>query len=85
MMGGVPPRGRGGDVAASGELRASHEDRDRVAELLRVAAGDGRLSLDELDNRLDTPVTLRIDVHRRPAGPRLGMPASPVRPLCAAL
>ena len=26
---------------AGGELRASHADRDQVAELLRVAAGDG--------------------------------------------
>lgn len=34
------------------ELRASDHDRDRVAEVLRQAAGDGRLSLDELDERL---------------------------------
>ena len=30
--------------AAQGELRASHADRDRVVEVLRVAAGDGRLT-----------------------------------------
>jgi hypothetical protein len=30
-------------------LRVSHEDRDQVAEQLRVAAGDGRLTADELD------------------------------------
>jgi hypothetical protein len=35
------------------DLRVSHEDRERVAEDLRVAAGDGRLSLEELDQRLD--------------------------------
>jgi hypothetical protein len=34
-------------------LRASHEDRDRVIEQLRVAAGDGRLSLPELDERIE--------------------------------
>jgi len=34
-------------------MRVSHEDRERVAEDLRVAAGDGRLSLEELDQRLD--------------------------------
>lgn len=34
-------------------LRASDADRDRVAEVLRAAAADGRLSLDELDERLD--------------------------------
>jgi hypothetical protein len=35
------------------ELRASHQDRDRIAEQLRVAAGDGRLTMDELDERLE--------------------------------
>src|SRR5919205_1057067 len=34
------------------ELRASDHDRDRVAEVLRQAAGDGRLTLEELDERL---------------------------------
>jgi DUF1707 SHOCT-like domain len=41
------------------ELRASHEDRDRVAELLRVAAGDGRLTANELDERLEQALTAR--------------------------
>jgi hypothetical protein len=41
------------------ELRASHEDRDRVAEQLRIAAGDGRLSMDELDERLEKALTAR--------------------------
>jgi hypothetical protein len=40
-------------------LRVSHEDRDRVAEQLRVAAGDGRLTADELDQRLETALTAR--------------------------
>ncbi|MFC6885104.1 MULTISPECIES: DUF1707 SHOCT-like domain-containing protein [Actinomadura] len=35
------------------EMRASDSDRDRVAQLLRDAAGDGRLTLEELDERLD--------------------------------
>ncbi len=34
-------------------LRASDADRERIAEKLREAAGDGRLTLDELDERLD--------------------------------
>ena len=42
-----------------GALRVSHEDRDRVAEALRVAAGDGRLSADELDERLERALTAR--------------------------
>jgi len=40
-------------------LRVSHEDRDEVAERLRVAAGDGRLTADELDERLETALTAR--------------------------
>lgn len=51
----------GREVAASGHgaLRVSHEDRDRVAEALRVAAGDGRLTADELDERLEKALTAR--------------------------
>ncbi len=41
------------------ELRASHQDRDQVVEVLRVAAGDGRLSPDELDERLEVAMTAR--------------------------
>jgi hypothetical protein len=48
----------GGEVARS-ELRASHEDRDRVVELLRVSAGDGRLTAEELDERLGQAMTAR--------------------------
>lgn len=46
-------------VPGRGELRASHEDRDRIVERLRVAAGDGRLTAEELDQRLDVALTAR--------------------------
>jgi len=48
----VPSEGAGG-------LRASHADRDQVVEQLRVAAGDGRLSPEELDERLELALTAR--------------------------
>lgn len=35
------------------DLRASDADRERTAELLRHAAGEGRLTMEELDERLD--------------------------------
>jgi Domain of unknown function (DUF1707)/Cell wall-active antibiotics response 4TMS YvqF len=35
------------------QMRASHADRERVAEILRTAAGDGRLDIDELQQRLE--------------------------------
>ena len=51
MTGEVAPQGRDDELAAPDGLRASHEDQDRVAELLRVAVGDGRLTAEELDGR----------------------------------
>jgi len=44
---------------ARSELRASHEDRDRVVEVLRVSAGDGRLTAEELDQRLELALSAR--------------------------
>ena len=59
MAGEITPRGSGDEQLPVRELRASHEDRDRVVELLRMAAGDGRLSADELDQRLEVALTAR--------------------------
>ncbi len=61
MTGETSPARREGDTEAMvrGQLRASHEDRDRVVEILRVAAGDGRLTADELDERLEAALTAR--------------------------
>jgi Domain of unknown function (DUF1707) len=59
MAGEMSPAGRGDEAASPDQLRASHEDRDRVVELLRVAAGDGRLTAEELDARLEVALTAR--------------------------
>jgi Domain of unknown function (DUF1707) len=60
MMGEISPVGRGdGDLPPADRLRASHEDRDRVIEMLRVAAGDGRLTPDELDERVEIAFSAR--------------------------
>jgi hypothetical protein len=52
-----------GEVSRSGEalldLRASHADRDRVVDVLRIAAGDGRLTAEELDERVEAALTAR--------------------------
>ncbi|MFH8384281.1 DUF1707 domain-containing protein [Kitasatospora sp. NPDC018058] len=40
-------------------MRASHADRDRVVDRLSVAAGEGRLSADELDQRLEAALSAR--------------------------
>ncbi len=59
MTGEVSPADRPVGTGAQAELRASHADRDRVVEVLRVAAGDGRLSAEELDERLEAALTAR--------------------------
>jgi hypothetical protein len=59
MTGDVSPASGAGDLRPRAELRASHADRDRVVEVLRVAAGDGRLSAEELDQRLEQALTAR--------------------------
>jgi hypothetical protein len=74
------------------DLRCSDADRDLVAEALRLAAGDGRLTLDELDERLDAtyhartyrelePVVADLPGARVP-GPRGGTlpPPAPAQP-----
>jgi len=86
MTGEVSPLGHGDEVASPGELRASHEDRDRVAELLRVAAGDGRLTAEELDERLEKALTARTyaelaELSRDlPAAPGLAAGVAALRP-----
>jgi Domain of unknown function (DUF1707) len=55
----VVPAPDPGALGTPGALRASHADRDLVAEQLRVAAGDGRLSPEELDERLELALTAR--------------------------
>ncbi len=61
MTGELSPTGDGPGTGAGPELRASHEDRDRVVEILRVAAGDGRLTAAELDERLEAALTARTN------------------------
>jgi hypothetical protein len=41
------------------ELRASHEDRDRVVDILRTAGDDGRLTAEELDARVERALSAR--------------------------
>src|SRR5687768_14903991 len=59
------------------QLRISDAERHQVAEILREAAGEGRLDLDELDSRLEAtyaartyadlvPITLDLPAHPHP-------------------
>ena len=81
MTGELQPAGDSSSPVPRDELRVSYEDRDRVAEQLRVAAGDGRLTAEELDERLEIALTARTYAELArvtrdlPAGTVLGAPA----------
>jgi len=47
-------RARRNDVPPPAELRASDADRERIAQVLQDAHADGRLTLEELEERLGT-------------------------------
>jgi class 3 adenylate cyclase len=46
--------------------RASHADRDRVVDVLKAAAADGRLTADDLDQRLEAALTARTRADLEP-------------------
>lgn len=47
------------------QIRIGHAERDEAVETLRVAAGDGRLTIDELDERIEAALhaKTRADLH----------------------
>jgi Domain of unknown function (DUF1707) len=59
------------------ELLTSDADRERVAERLRVAAGEGRLTPAELEERLERAFSARTDAELEPLVADL--PTSPPR------
>lgn len=74
-----------GQTPDPSRLRISDDDRHQVAEVLRQAAGEGRIDLDELDQRLEAaysaktygelvPITVDLPVTGRP------LPATSPRP-----
>jgi hypothetical protein len=68
-------------------LRASDADRERVANVLREAAGDGRLTMDELDQRLDAVYAAKTYAELEPIThdlPGTGATYTPPAPSAAA-
>ena len=74
MTGEVAPTSQPPD----GVIRASHADRDKAVELLRIAAGDGRLTPEELDDRLEAALTAKTLSEL--AVLTIDLPATPGRP-----
>jgi hypothetical protein len=64
-------------------LRVSHADRDRVVEILRDAAGDGRLDAEELDERVERALQARTFAELEPLTQDLPVP-QPAPPLVPA-
>ncbi len=73
-------------------LRISDEDRHKVADLLRDAAGEGRIDLEELDERLEAAyaaktygdlVPITIDLPAHPQQPATPVPARKTLPTTA--
>ncbi|MER6398370.1 DUF1707 domain-containing protein [Kitasatospora sp. NPDC001603] len=72
---------KAGDVSAE-DIRASHADRDEVVEILRDAAADGRLTAEELDERLT--VALNARTFGELAGLTRDLPVAPLAPVVPA-
>jgi hypothetical protein len=54
-----PPTGEPQEPATPPDLRASDADRDRVIDVLRAAATDGRLTADEFNERMEAALSSR--------------------------
>jgi hypothetical protein len=70
------------DSPCGADLRASDADRDVAADILCAAVADGRLTLAELEDRLEEVLSARTlrEIARRISdlpGPRLPRPAAP--------
>jgi len=48
-----------GNLPARAQQRVGHDEREATAERLRIAAGDGRLTLEELEVRLESALAAR--------------------------
>ncbi len=65
-------------------LRASDADRESVANVLREAAGEGRLTMDELDERLDAAYAAKTYAELRPITHDLPGPGAAYVPAASA-
>lgn len=63
------------------EMRASDTERERIAELLRDAVAEGRLEMDEFEQRLDTAYKARTHGELEPLVQDLPAPGSAVAPV----
>lgn len=63
------------------DMRASDAERERIAELLREAVAEGRLEMDEFEQRLETAYTARTHGELEPLVQDLPAPGTAVAPV----
>ena len=89
MADDAAPPARPDAAVSRRDMRASHEDRDRIVELLRTSAGDGGLGIEELDERVEAALTARtygelealiLDLPAAPGAAAAVAPRSPAKP-----
>jgi len=81
MEGQAPEHGHSAaERADPSRLRISDADRHKVSEVLRLAAGDGRLDLDELDERLEATYAAKTYGELVPITSDLPLPAAGTTP-----
>ncbi len=68
-------QGEGPDVPDPSRMRASDAERERVAEALREAVAEGRLDMEEFEERLDAALRARTHAQLEPLVRDLPVPA----------
>lgn len=69
-----------GGPADAGDVRASDVDRERVAEALRQAAGEGRLTMEELEQRITAAYSAKTHAELVPLTRDLPAPGAAPQP-----
>jgi hypothetical protein len=80
MSDAEPPAGPTGEPARAPAIRASDAERDQVTTILRDAAAQGRLTLEELADRLDRALSAGTRAELEPLTADLPAPAPDTQP-----
>jgi len=73
----TPPVPHGGSPVPPSQMRVTHAERDRVAEVLRDAYAEGQLDEEEFDERLSRTMAAIIEQHHDERGIRWPISVAP--------
>src|SRR4051812_1666296 len=74
------PQGAAPDLPGGSQMRASDAERERIAEVLRDAVAEGRLDMEEFEERLDAAYTARTHAQLEPLVRDLPAPGAAAAP-----